>query len=73
MMSVECEECTYRYGCAKTLNECRSHGGGQRDLYIIIERQKEEIERLKNELSKAQAEQMDWDNQPSPFKHWLED
>ena len=73
MMSIDCEECTYRCGCAKTLKECRSHGGGQRDLYIIIERQKGEIERLKNELSKAQAEQMDWDNQASPFKHWFED
>lgn len=27
----------------------------------------------KNELSKAQAEQMDWDNQSSSFKHWPED
>lgn len=72
-MNVDCEECTYRGSCVKTLNECRSHNGGQRDLYIIIEQQKEEIERLKNELSKLQAANMDWDNQPSPFKHWLED
>lgn len=70
---VDCEECLYRRVCAKTLRECRLRGGGEKDLHIIIKQQEEEIERLRNELSKAQAANIDWDDQPSPFKHWLED
>lgn len=70
---VECNECVYKLGCAQTLRECRSNGGGQEDPYITIEKQRKEIERLERELSAAKAACVDWDNAPSPFKHWLED
>lgn len=46
---VECKECVYNRSCCQTLKECRSYGGGKVDPQYIIKRQREEIEKLKEE------------------------
>ena len=49
-MPIDCNECVFRDECAKTLKECRSHGGGERDLEILLEKQRRELMELRKKI-----------------------